>query len=89
VVAPGDTGAVAPEWIACMGRVRSVVDDAVACPLGTLASSTHCLACHFLEGSENDRLFQRGCSVGPGARPVGPQPGAPTARRAELIIELL
>ena len=89
MVAPGNAGTGAPKWIACMGRVRSVVDDTVVCPLGTLASSTHCLACHILEGSESDRLFQRSCSVDPGGHPVGPQSGAPTASRAELIIELL
>lgn len=89
MVALGDDGAVAPEWIACMGRVRSVVDDIVVCPLGMLASSTHCLACHFIEGSENDRLLRRGCSVEPNAELAEPQPGAPTALRPEPIIELL
>jgi hypothetical protein len=80
VVALGEAGAVAPQWIACMGRVRTVEDDIVVCPLGSLASSTHCLACHFLEGTENDRLSRRSCSV---------EPGAQAASCAELIIQVL
>ena len=87
-VMTGDAGAIAPEWIACMGHERSVIDDRVVCPLGTLASSNGCLACYFLEGSENDRLFERGCSVDARAHPAGPQPGTPTASWAEPIIEL-
>ena len=72
-----------------MGSVRSVVDNVVVCPLGTVSSGTHCLACHFIEGSESDRLLQRGCSTEPIADLAEPQPGSPTASWPELIIELL
>jgi hypothetical protein len=65
------------------------MDDVVACPLGTLSSGARCLACHFLEGSEGDRRFERSCSVGPGPDHAGPQPAAPATPWPELIIELL
>jgi hypothetical protein len=60
-----------------MGAGRAVVDDVVVCPLGTLSSAAGCLACHFLEGSEDDRRLERSCSAGP------------EASSAELITELL
>ena len=81
--------AITPEWIVCTGGARSVVDGVVTCPLGTFSPWTDCLACHALEGVEDDRDRGRLCSTELAADQTAAGPTTPTGSWAELIIELL
>jgi hypothetical protein len=80
---------ITPEWIVCAGGARSVVDGVVTCPLGTFSAWTDCLACHALEGVQDDRDRARFCSTEPVAHQADAKPTTPTGSWAELIIELL
>ncbi len=81
-------GPIAPEWIACGGSVRSVIDGTVVCPDGIFSPWAHCIGCRFLAGADGDREPERSCSVTPAAMSA---PGRPESIESwgELVIELL
>ncbi len=89
VATEAPVGAVpVPEWIACGGSVRSVVDGIVMCPDGIFSPWAHCIGCRFLVGADADRSPERSCSVTLAAISA---PGQPESIESwgELVIELL
>lgn len=77
-----------PEWIACMGSVRTVERGLVICPRGDLVDWTRCAACRFLQTVDSERIPERDCvgaSLAPGSVATGEAPRSPT----DLLIELL
>ena len=79
---------IAPEWIACGGSVRSVIDGTVVCPDGIFSAWAHCIGCRLLTGADGDRDTERSCSVIPAVTSAPDQPESVTSW-GELVIELL
>jgi hypothetical protein len=78
-----------PEWVDCLGAMRSVVDGLVVCPRGIYAPLGQCLSCRHLTAVQGDRDLEHFCSTGPADfGDVTEGPPAPTSW-AELVIELL
>ena len=84
---PPDT--VAPEWIACRGAVRSVVEDVVVCPRGWFAPWERCLGCRYLEAAEDDRDRDCSCFSEPTITTAEDRVEPPLESWAQLVIELL
>lgn len=55
----------APEWVVCLGVLREVTDEMVACPLvaGRLTRFEDCLSCRHLAVLADDRE-RDSCSTG-------------------------
>lgn len=63
----GAAGQVAPEWIVCMGALRDVLHDRVACPVRARAVPfTSCMACRRLESRSDDRALGPCCLLDDG-----------------------
>ena len=67
---PGGPARV-PQWIACRGEARSVVDSRVSCPRGDLVAWELCLECHLLETVDDERDFGCGDVEVSDLRPIG------------------
>jgi hypothetical protein len=78
-----------PDWIACRGTTRSVVDGVVVCPEGSFSPWAHCLNCRYLEGAEDDRDRERSCHGDPVDTATEDRIEPPVESWARLVIELL
>ena len=57
--------ASAERWVACLGAVRDVRGDRVACPLlGRAVSVQSCLDCHHLLAVADEREGWTACAIG-------------------------
>jgi len=78
-----------PDWIVCLGAMRSVVDGLVVCPAGISAPWRHCLGCRHLTVAADDRGVERFCSTDPQPSDGLTEGSLTPASWAELFIELL
>jgi hypothetical protein len=52
-----------PEWVACAGMTRDVVDGRVACPKGNWRAVGDCLDCRELLTTSNERSDSTFCEL--------------------------
>jgi hypothetical protein len=79
----------APAWITCHRNTRSVVEGVVICPQGWFMPWARCLGCRYLEGAQDDRDRERGCSCEPALTVADDRTELPLENWAALVIELL